>query len=171
MNDDWNRRFRRSYYHFLYHDCLFLVLNSEDPPKTGPFHFSQPQRDWAVKTLKENRDVRWTFVITHKPTWTYPQTDLAKQGWTQIEDALSGRQYTVFSGHKHAYARFIRRGQEYYMLATTGGSSTLTGQQDGRFDHFVWVTMTAKGPVLANLMLDGVQHKTVRTLADPSADK
>jgi hypothetical protein len=31
--------------------------------------------------------------------------------------------------------------------------------------------MTAKGPVLANLMLDGVQPKTVRTLADPSAGK
>ena len=26
MSDDWNRRFRRIYYQFLYHDCLFLVL-------------------------------------------------------------------------------------------------------------------------------------------------
>ena len=171
MSDDWNRRFRRSYYHFIYHDCLFLVLNSEDPPKDGPFHFSQEQRDWAVETLKANRNVRGTFVLTHKPTWTYPEADLAKQGWTQIENALAGRKYTVFSGHKHAYARYIRRGHEYYMLATTGGGSTLSGLDEGKFDHFVWVTMTKKGPVLANLLMDGVKPKTIRTLADPSADK
>ncbi|HAB10722.1 MAG TPA: hypothetical protein DCE47_03405 [Planctomycetaceae bacterium] len=171
MSEDWTRRFRRSYYHFLYHDCLFLVLNSEDPPKNGPFHFSQEQRDWAVETLKANRKVRWTFVITHKPTWTYPEADLAKQGWTQIENALAGRKYTVFAGHKHAYARYIRRGQEYYMLATTGGGSTLTGLADGKFDHFVWVTMTSNGPVLANLLMDGVKPKTIRTLTDPSAGK
>mgnify|MGYP002853149501 CR=1 FL=1 len=171
MSKDWNRRFRRSYYHFVYHDCLFLVLNSEDPPKDGPFHFSQAQRDWAVDVLKANSKVRWTFVITHKPTWTYPETNLAKQGWSQIEDALKGRRYTVFAGHKHAYARYVRRGNEYYMLATTGGSSVLSGVADGRFDHFVWVTMTKDGPVLANLLLDGVQPKTIRTLADPSAGK
>ncbi|MEC9009592.1 MAG: metallophosphoesterase [Planctomycetota bacterium] len=171
MSQNWTRRFRRSYYHFLYHDCLFLVLNSEDPPKQGDFHFSQAQRDWATEVLKKNRDVRWTFVVTHKPTWTYPNADLAKQGWTQIENALAGRKYTVFTGHKHAYARFIRRGQEYYMLATTGGGSTLSGVPEGRFDHFVWVTMTEKGPVLANLLLDGVKSKTLRTLADPSAGK
>ena len=57
------------------------------------------------------------------------------------------------------------------MLATTGGSSTLSGVPEGRFDHFVWVTMTEKGPVLANLLLDGVKSKTLRTLADPSAGK
>jgi hypothetical protein len=57
------------------------------------------------------------------------------------------------------------------MLATTGGGSSLSGVKDGKFDHFVWVTMTAQGPVLANLMLDGVKPKTVRTLPDPSAKK
>ncbi|MBQ15525.1 MAG: hypothetical protein CMJ65_00225 [Planctomycetaceae bacterium] len=171
MGKDWIRRFRRSYYHFKYHNCLFLVLNTEDPPKKGPFHFTQPQRDWAVEVLKANRNVRWTFVIMHKPTWTYPDADLAAQGWTQIEDALAGRKYTVFSGHKHTYARYIRRGQEYYMLATTGGGSALTGVADGKFDHFVWVTMRDNGPVLANVMLDGVQPKTIRTLRVPAPKK
>lgn len=171
MRQDWVRRFRRAYYYFKYHDCLFLVLNTEDPPKQGPYHISQAQRDWAVGVLNAQRDVRWTFVLLHKPTWTYPDTDHAAQGWTVIEDALGDRKYTVFAGHKHNYAKFIRRGREYYMLATTGGGSTLTGLADGKFDHFVWVTMRDSGPVLANVLLDGIEDRNVRTLPDPSAKK
>ena len=71
-----------------------------------------------------------SFVILHKPTWTYPNADHDKLGWTAVERALQGRRYTVFSGHKHQYARFVRHGQEYYMLATTGGASNLSGLQN-----------------------------------------
>ena len=109
--------------------------------------------------------------MLHKPTWTYPDTDHAAQGWTVIEDALADRKYTVFAGHKHNYAKFIRRGREYYMLATTGGGSTLSGLPEGRFDHFVWVTMRDDGPILANVLLDGIKDRNVRTLPDPSATK
>ena len=31
--------------------------------------------------------------------------------------------------------------------------------------------MTRNGPVLANLLMDGVKPKTIRNLADPSAGK
>ena len=44
----------------------------------------------------------------------------------------------------------------YYQLATTGGGSRLRGVRYGEFDHIVWVTMKKDGPVLANVMLDGV---------------
>ena len=172
MSKDWTRRFRRSYYHFVYHGCLFLVLNSEDPPKSGnPYHIGERQRAWAVKVLKQNARVRWTFVLVHKPTWTYPEADHAALGWKTVEDALAGRKYTVFAGHKHTYARYIRHGREYYMLATTGGGSNLSGIGNGKFDHFVWVTMQDDGPVIANLLLDGIQTRNIRTLADPSAGK
>lgn len=164
MSQEWSRKFGRSYYHFVYRDCLFLVLNSEDPPVTDkiPYQFSEEQRRWAAQVLAENKDVRWTFVFMHKPTWTFENVDHAALGWTAIEDALQGRKYSVFAGHKHVYARYIRKGMEYYMLATTGGSSKLTGLADGRFDHFVWVTMKDQ-PVIGNVLLDGVQNSAVRT--------
>ena len=173
MSEDWHRKFGRSYYHFLYHDCLFVVLNSENVPEKGkPYQFSKQQQKWAVEMLKANRDVRWTFVITHKPTWTYYEADPVELGWAAIEDALQGRRYTVFAGHKHTYAKYVRKGQEYYMLATTGGGSNLSGLNNGKFDHFVWVTMQDNRPVVTNLLLDGIEDRNVRTLPDgPPAKK
>lgn len=167
MNSEWNRRFGRTYYHFKYNDCLFVVLNSEDPPckKDIPFQFSVEQQRWFSQVLAENTDARWTFVFLHKPAWTFPNADFDKLGWTAIETALQGRKHTVFSGHKHEYAKYVRNGMEYYMLATTGGASKLTGVKDGRFDHFVWVTMKDDRPVIANVMLDGVEDSNVRVLA------
>ena len=48
------------------------------------------QRDYAKKALAENKDVRWTIVILHKPIWT--ATDLAKSGWGAVESALAAVQ-------------------------------------------------------------------------------
>jgi len=53
----------------------------------------------------------------------------------------------------------------YYQLATTGGGSRLRGVRYGEFDHIVWVTMKKSGPVLANIMLDGVLPENL-TLPD-----
>ena len=53
------------------------------------------------------------------------------------------------------------------MLAATGGSTRLEeGIENGRFDHFVWVTMKEDGPVISNLLLDGVLEKEIVTLPD-----
>jgi len=163
MSDDWKRKFGRSYYHFRYHDVLFLVLNTEEkpPPKKLPYYISPKQQEWASGVLAKNKDVRWTIVILHKPAWTYPNADAKICGWASVEDALQGRKYTVFSGHKHRYQRFVRKGMEYYMLATTGGASNLSGMANGKFDHFVWVTMKDNGPVIANLLLDGVADRKI----------
>ena len=86
------------------------------------------------------------------------------QGWTAIEEALQAndRRYTVFVGHKHNYAKFVRNGREYFMLATTGGGSKMRGVEFGEFDHVAWVTMKPNGPIVANVLLDGVQPDDVR---------
>lgn len=164
MEAEWKRKYGRTYYDFRYQDCHFVVLNSEDPPcdKKIPFQFSEKQQRWVSEVLAANQDARWTFVFLHKPVWTFPDADLDGLGWTAIEEALQGRKYTVFAGHKHEYAKYIRKGMEYYMLATTGGASNLAGVKEGRFDHFVWVTMKKNRPLVANLLLDGVEDSDVR---------
>jgi 3',5'-cyclic AMP phosphodiesterase CpdA len=155
MERKWREQFGRSYYHFVYKNVLFLLLNTEDPPvaKKGG-RFSKAQIAYAKKVLADNGDVHWTLVFLHRPAWTYP--DLPQTGWLEIEQALSGRRYSVFAGHKHTYERFVRNGQKYYMLATTGGESKLRGTPRGEFDHLVWVTMKREGPILANLMMEGI---------------
>ena len=171
MSKEWQRKFGRAYYEFRYQDCLFVVLNTEDEPKKDREYFFKPeQRAWLKQTLENNKDVRWTFVFLHKPVWSItkhkdPADNSTTLGWDEIEASLQGRKHTVFSGHNHVYAKSVRNGMDYYILATTGGASTLTGLKDGKFDHFCWVTMKDSEPVLANILLDGVEDKNIRTVA------
>ena len=171
MGKEWQRKFGRAYYEFRYQDCLFVVLNTEEEPKKDrEYFFTTAQRAWLKQVLENNKDVRWTFVFMHKPVWSItkhkdPADNSTTLGWDEIEASLQGRKHTVFSGHNHVYAKSVRNGMDYYILATTGGASTLTGLKDGKFDHFCWVTMKDSEPVLANILLDGVEDKNIRTVA------
>jgi hypothetical protein len=82
--------------------------------------------------------------------------NVEKTNWLAMEKALSGRPYTVFAGHHHFFKKFVRNGRNYYQLATTGGVSKMRGIPYGEFDHIVWVTMKKDGPILANLMVEGI---------------
>ncbi|NUN95062.1 MAG: metallophosphoesterase [Candidatus Omnitrophica bacterium] len=152
----WKERFGRSYYHFVYRNVLFLCLNSEDPPAT---QLSDEQIEYFRKTLEENPDVRWTLAFLHKPLWTYE----GHAGWAKFEALLKGRKHTVFAGHNHDYVKYRRNDSNYIILATTGGGSELRGPVFGEFDHVIWVTMTDEGPVLANLLLEGIWDENIRT--------
>ena len=154
--EEWERRFGRPYYHFVYKDVLFLCLDSEDPP---PTHMSEEQAAYVKQALEENADVRWTLVFQHKPLWVYAEDT----GWAEIEEMLKERKHTVFAGHYHTYTKHDRNNTDYFVLATTGGGSALKGPLFGQFDHVVWVTMTDGGPRVANLMLKGIWDKDVRT--------
>ncbi|HEX4131908.1 MAG TPA: metallophosphoesterase [Pirellulales bacterium] len=153
----WQKQFGRTYYHFVYRDVLLLVLNSEDPPNytvgtLKPGHLSDEQLAWAEEVLRENAKVRWTFIFIHKPMWQYGPL----ANWSRMESLLGDRPRTAFAGHHHRYAVNRSGSHRYYTLATTGGGSSLAGPAAGQFDHIVWVTMTAEGPRMANLMLDGI---------------
>ena len=165
MHDRWKELFGRRYYHFVYKNVLFLMLNSEDPGgKKAPGKFSAEQIAYFKNVLAENKDVRWTLVYLHRPIWN--NKNVEKTGWPAIEQALQGRRFTVFCGHEHIYAREIRGSSKFYTFATTGGSSKLRGTPFGEFDHIVWVTMKADGPILANLMQEGIFPEDV-TVAAP----
>ncbi|MEO1567826.1 MAG: metallophosphoesterase [Pseudomonadota bacterium] len=97
------------------------------------------------------------------------------ESWKAVEELLDTRDYTVFAGHTHTYEYEADEDSEHVheriSLATTGGGSTiregdsndratvLRGPQFAEFDHFVWVTMTEDGPVIANMLLDGILDK------------
>ena len=160
MGKDYLRRFGRDYYHFIYKDVLFLCLNSEDQFRgAGRGTISKPQFEYIEKTLQNNREVKYTFVFLHQPLWI--QED--PKYWPQVEALLENRPHTVFAGHYHHYVKRERNNGKYVMLATTGGGSLLRGKDFGEFDHVVWVTMTAAGPVVANLWLKGIWDENVST--------
>jgi hypothetical protein len=149
----WGERYGKRYYHFVYKNTLFLILNSENPPN-GMNTIDPEQQEWVVKTLEANKNVRWTFVYLHRPIWN--AKDLEKNGWAAVEKALAGRKYNVFVGHTHSYHVYERNGTQYYQLATTGGDSRMRGPEYGEFDHIAWVTMKKDSPVITQVLLDGI---------------
>jgi serine/threonine-protein phosphatase CPPED1 len=163
---EWSERFGRRYYHFVYRDVLFLAVASDDPAESNDKgenqkgKLSPEQIDYFRGVLKENAGVRWTVVCVHKPLWS--QDNLASNGWLDLEKLLEGRNYTVFAGHIHRYQKFVRQGMNYYQLATTGGASKMRGIPYGEFDHVAWVTMRKDGPVIANVMLDGILPENLK---------
>ena len=160
MEEYYIDRFGKTFYHFVYKDVLFLCLNSEDQKRgSGRGTISDDQYDYIERTLAEHEDVRFTFVFLHQPLWI--QNDPKR--WPDVETLLANREHMVFAGHYHHYVKRERNNGKYIMLATTGGGSGLRGPQFGEFDHVLWVTMTEKGPVLANLLLKGVYDENVST--------
>ena len=184
----WKERLGRPYYHFVYKNTLFLVLDSEDHgperqdeieairnegvriyEEEGPVAYTKstyaklPERKWGnigkeqaasmIEAIQANPNAQWTFLMLHKPVWNDPD-DL---NFKAIEDALAGRNYTVFHGHTHNFVYNQRRGMDYINLGTTGGSQNSTIGRS--VDHFFWVTVDNESATIANLLMEGILDK------------
>lgn len=167
----------RTYYSFMYRGVLFVALDTMEGrdsrrPQVG---ITKEQYAWFKKTLDEHSDARWTIVFMHQPSvWKTAE-------WEDFEKSeLTKRNYTVFAGDWHHYIYARRHGRDYYVLAVAGGcgsrkenSRELMGMEYGEVDHITWVTMTKKGPVVANLTLEGIlpgdwlTQKTTRSIEQP----
>ncbi len=189
MWEVWEERYGRRYYHFIYKDTLFLVLDTEDNPpefqeeisdirdeairiideqgwealpgteygklterKSG--RISEQQAGYFRGVIAQNPDVRWTFLLMHKPAWERP----AEERFSTIEAALQDRPYTVFYGHVHSYLHEQRHGRDYIRLATTGGVQNPA--KDMAIDHVTLVTVSGETVDIANLRMSGIFDRT-----------
>lgn len=162
MVKQWKERLGRYYYHFIYRDVLFLCLCTEELHYTGAggITISDEQVEYFRTVLLKHTNARWTFLFMHKPAWKPVYTGKPVKNWEIIESMLKDRNYTVFAGHKHRYNKTIRNGMIYYGMSATGVSSGNNKEDECKFQHVVWVTMTDEGPIVANLMLDGILDDT-----------
>lgn len=189
LRDTWRKRYGPTYYHFVYRNVLFLVLDTEDNtperiaeieqirneglriidergwdafneteyatlPERRFGNVTPEQKDYIVRAIVENPNVRWTFLFMHKAIWTSPTaTEFAA-----IEKSLSDRPYTVFFGHHHVYSYAERNGRDYIGLATTGG---LQFPETGlSVDHVTLVTVDDNGADIANIEMGGIRDKS-----------
>lgn len=149
MAQQWKERYGKDYYHFIYKNVLFLIVNTNDGDGVM---MGKDQINFLKEAIAKNTKVRWTMIFMHHPIWSYGELN----GFNEVEASLKGRDYTVFAGHTHRYLFDVRKDQNHYVLATTGGGSKLRGSRFGEFDHVGWVTMTDNGPKLVNLELSGI---------------
>jgi hypothetical protein len=160
MSGIWEELYGPSYYHFIYKNVLFLCLNSEESPAgEGMGGIDEQQFNYVKEILAGYPDVRWTIVLMHRPLWL----DKENGYWNEIESLLSTRNHTVFAGHSHHYVKYERNNGKYIILSTAGGISELRGPDFGEFDQIPLVTMSEEGPVLANLLLQGIWDENVVT--------
>ena len=185
----WEQRYGKRYYHFVYKNVLFLVLDTEDnPPEFQQYiqetyhnmlkvvesegwsalpsteygqleerttgRIGQEQAAYFRNVIAENPQVRWTFVLMHKAAWERP----GEENFSTIEASLSGRPYTVFYGHEHAYLHEQRHGRDYIRLGTTGGAHIPGNAMS--VDHVTLVTVSDEGSDIANLRMSGIFDKT-----------
>lgn len=123
-------------------------------PERGAGTISDEQADYFRDVIARTADVRWTFVIVHKPVWEWE----GEEAFASIEQALSGRPYTVFNGHEHVYKHRLRHERDYIQLATTSGEQFPDlGMSE---DHVTIVTVSGDEVDIATLMLDGVRDRT-----------
>jgi hypothetical protein len=189
MWEVWEQRYGKRYYHFLYKDVLFLVLDTEDNTPQQQQHIFDTReqsmriikaKGWGVfeeteygrlterksgrisaqqaayfrQVIADNPQVRWTFLLMHKPAWERP----GEENFSSVEATLAGQPYTVFHGHVHSYQHQLRHGRDYIRLATTGGVQ-LAGK-DLAVDHVTLVTVSDAGVDIANIRLSGIFDKT-----------
>lgn len=205
MREFWSKRFGPRYYHFLYDDVLFLMLDSEDYPEArmqqiyqardtalrimdglleGKYeestYYHMPERNLGGMSDEQLRyfrevllrypDVRWTFLLMHKPLWLLEDgMGLSRDSapLEALETALQGRNYTVINGHFHRMSHRKRLGMDYLILGTTGGSQS-PGDSTA-FDHVSLVRMSDP-PVITHLRMDGILQAegTLPPAVDPA---
>jgi len=189
MRDFWTKRYGRRYYHFIYQNVLFLVLDTEDytdelrekinvarseaiaildgpHPEDFPStaYYKMPERKtgkieeeqnaYFEKVIAAHPEVRWTFLLMHKPVWKRE----GEGNLSRMEKALGDRKYTVINGHLHSYSHTERNGHDYITLGTTGGSQN--PEDENAFDHITLVSFSGDGPAIANIRMDGLLDKT-----------
>lgn len=187
----WQAEHGPRYYHFIYKNVLFLVLDTEDHsaeklmqidekhteamaqvakqgwggfgetayaqlPSTQTGEVGAAQADYVNRVIVNNPQVRWTFLLMHKPVWNRG----GDNNFTAIETALASRPYTVFYGHNHFYQHTERLGRDYIQLGTTGGVQF--ADKDLSVDHVSLVTVDGDGIDIANIKLSGIFDRTGR---------
>lgn len=114
---------------------------------------SDEQYNYFKDVLEKYPDVKWTFVLMHKPLWMRED----EKGLGRLEEVLKGRNYTLFNGHFHSFSHQKRNGMDYTILGTTGGSQNPADSM--AFDHITLVRMKDK-PIVTHLKMEGILDET-----------
>jgi hypothetical protein len=188
LRDVWVERYGALYYHFVYENVLFLVMDTEDysPERRLEMrnarnealqvtdraelaqteYYKMPER--LTGEIGPEQSAYFQRVLADHPSVQWTMLFMHKPVWQRddepdfaaMESALADRPYTLFNGHFHRYSHTVKNGRDHIMLGTTGGGQSSTDEMS--FDHVTLVTMSEEGPSIAHLRLDGILDKTGR---------
>jgi len=185
----WRQRYGRLYYHFVYKDTLFLVLDTEDnPPKFQKYLarirneaevvFQQGGWDaWRETEYGQSEERRtgrigpqqaayFREVIARYPNVRHTFLLMHKAAWERPgEENFTTIEAALANRpytvfHGHVHDyRYLQRHGRDYIRLATTGGVQLEGAEKA-FDHVTLVTVSDEGVDVANLRLDGILDKT-----------
>ncbi len=189
MQDVWDERHGRRYYHFRYKDVLFLVLDTEDntPERSQEVfeirseaislletvgreafekseYFSLPERNAGNITAKQSK--YFVDVIAANPDVRWTFLFFHKSPWLkQGEENFAAIEHALANRpytvfHGHFHAyRHQQRNGNDYIRLATTGGVQLS-ETERAVDHVTLVTVDDTGVDIANLLLQGILDKT-----------
>jgi len=189
MRDVWEQRYGARYYHFLYKNVLYMILDTEDND-AARMHEIYVARAAAIEVLQGDEPEKWSETeYYHMPERRYGR--LGSEQIAYFRDVLAGYpdvRWTFLYMHKPAwqsagetgfgdiesalgkrlYTVFNGHEHNYSHTERHGRDHITLGTTGGSqtapgemaFDHVTLVTMTDEGPVIGNLRMDGILDKS-----------
>ncbi|WP_240473016.1 metallophosphoesterase family protein [Eudoraea adriatica] len=187
MREFWKNRFGPRYYHFVYEDVLFLMMDSEDYTETrmleiynarakaikiidgeidGVYeeseYFSMPER--RLGGMSENQFTYFESVLKKYPKVKWTFVLMHKPLWMREDDKGLGQLETLLSLRNYTvinghFHSFSHRLRNNmdYMILGTTGGSQALGDSLA-FDHVTLVRMAEK-PVITHLKMNGILNE------------
>lgn len=189
MREFWADRYGPRYYHFIYKDVLFLMLDSEDyspkrmqeiylaraaaikvmddpnPEKANDMEYNKMKERISGEISKEQSEY-FKKVLEENPSvkWTFlfmhkPVWQREEEGGLQIIEAALAERPYTLFNGHFHSYSHTDRNKRDYIMLGTTG-----GAQNDKdlmsFDHLTLVTVDDHEPSIANLRLDGILDKT-----------
>lgn len=192
MRAYWEATIGPSYYHFVYNNVLFLILNSEDfdseqlerifnaraealkilsGEKEGVYteteYFKMPERSFGAMSTDQLNYFTSVLNQYNKVQWTF--VFMHKPLWKNEESKTFKNLEKILAMRNYSVFNghehsfsYERRNQQSYTTLGTTGGSQNTSDPNA-FDHISWVSMQDK-PYVTHLRLDGVLDETGKSL-------
>jgi len=189
LQDVWDNRYGRRYYHFVYKNVLFLVLDTEDntPERTQEIfeirkegmkifaeqgeeayskteYASLPERVSGNITAEQSAYFQQAIVANPDVLWTF--LFLHKGPWKREGEAhFAAIEKTLADRpytvfHGHDHTyEHIERNGRDYIRLATTGGAQFFGSNRS-MDHVTLVTVDDQGVDIANLLMEGILDKT-----------
>jgi predicted MPP superfamily phosphohydrolase len=191
MRKYWEQRYGKRYYHFVYQNVLFLILDSEDFTEARMMEI-YTARKRAIELLDSGKNEQANqsayFQMHERATgeigneqsayfekviaansnvrWTF--LFFHKPVWKRDAPGNLARIENALAGRKYTVVNghfheyaYAERNGQDYIMLGTTGGGQ-NAKKENAFDHITLVSMSADGPSWVNLKLEGILDKTAK---------
>jgi hypothetical protein len=189
MREVWQKRYGPRYYHFIYKDVLFLILDSEDfeddrmqeiylerakaikvldgPDPEEAYsmpYFQMIERQTGEMRAEQNNYFEDVLKKNPQVKWTF--LFMHKPLWKHEDGKGMQTLEAALEGRNYTVFNGHLHSFEYtkrlgmdYIMLGTTGGSQRAGNPNA-FDHLTLITMDNLGPTISHLKMEGILDKT-----------